>query len=384
MSKILMIGHSNDPKWTMCLIKHIKISEPGFEIVAFCDDYKQETENIEQYCNQTFWVEKHSPSFVYKVPRIRTWFKQKDIIKSLDFFLDKLTKEGRQFDFVNIQYLTSSLLSRWKKYKDISNKTILTPWGSDVLRANRCERIKMRNFSKHFDYVTDTDSQTFREKIKKILSIQDQKFLSIDFGSDLIDIISSNSSLPRESAKREMGLEDRYVITCGYNGSRAQNHCKIIEALVKVKKELPSNTTLLFPMAYGGDKKYISQVENIARISGFDYKISTEYLTGVQLYYLRKCSDIFIHAQKTDANSSTLPEYFLCDSIVINGAWLKYEMSKFDIPPFYIFESFSDLPSTIIHAIKEGSRVTKQAMEFSLKYGWNFRTSQWIKLYSNK
>src|SRR5690606_18842071 len=78
------------------------------------------------------------------------------------------------------------------------------------------------------------------------------------------------------TARQKFGLpEDRVIITVGYNSSKNQQHEKLVTALQHTV--LPPNHLLLFPMAYGGSKKYIATIEKLLQESKLTFKILEEY-----------------------------------------------------------------------------------------------------------
>lgn len=52
-------------------------------------------------------------------------------------------------------------------------------------------------------------------------------------------------------AKVKLGLNDRYVVSFGYNAFEQQRHETIIKTICAIKHELLENLTLLFPVAHG-------------------------------------------------------------------------------------------------------------------------------------
>lgn len=383
MSRVLIVGNAYDSKWTLQLVNKIKNDEPTIVFDAICSVNEIQDNNLKDVYENVFWVEKQFPSVLYKIPRIRTWCINSDLRCTMLKALTQLENNKITYDVVNIQYLSDILLSYVDKYRNIGTRLVLTPWGSDVLRASKKKLEVMSSYVNNYDLITDTDSDKFRQEIKQKLGVDEKKFLNIDFGSDLVDYIIKNGNISSDAAKCALGLSGRYVITCGYNGADGQNHIRIIESLSAVKDKLPKNTTLLLPMGYGVRANYLIKVEDKLRQSGFRYVIVKEYLHGEKLFCLRKCTDVFIHAQRTDANSSSLAEYILCGSTILNASWLSGNMQADIKFPYYTFKDFADLSQKVIEAISKGSRVDLLWKEKMHKFGWDYRISQWINLYNS-
>lgn len=65
----------------------------------------------------------------------------------------------------------------------------------------------------------------------------------------------------------------------------------------------------------------------------------------------RAITDIFIHAQTTDAISCAMIEHLFAGSIVINGEWLKYGILDENDISYEIFKNFDSLPKVLERAI---------------------------------
>lgn len=377
----MIVGNLSDDKWIGALIRHVKQLDPSLQIDFFGDSYQVKSSPAMQLCEHVYKTKRHYPAFLYKIPRIRVRFSELDIKRSFDEFLTKKIADKFRYDIVNFQYLNNETLCNWEKVQCIADKTLLMPWGSDVLRRSKSEITRMTEYCQHYDYIAATDNPRFQREIKKRLQIKESQFQPLELGVTAIDLLNQHSYITREEAKKKFGFGDAYVITCGYNSSPGQNHLKIIDAIAKIKEQIPQDILLVFPMTYG-EREQVHEVKNHLSLTGLSGKIFDKYLSDEEVVYLRNCSDMFIHAQKTDSNSASLAEYLLCKSTVINASWIKYEHYEKYGRPYYSFDDFDQLPEIIIKAYKGGTLVTEEIAGFIKHYGWAYKAKRWVDIFN--
>lgn len=122
---------------------------------------------------------------------------------------------------------------------------MISPWGSDVYRINAFDKLIAKLCYHKVDYISVAPIK-FRDDIATLFNVPDGKFVNLGFGSDTIDAINAQKKLSKEEAKKKLGLEDSYIITCGYNASISQNHHKLLDAIEKIQSQLPENLCLVF------------------------------------------------------------------------------------------------------------------------------------------
>ena len=135
---------------------------------------------------------------------------------------------------------------------------------------------------------------------------------------------------------------------------------------------------IVLPMTYNKKASYIAEVEKRLADYLIEHIILKNYLTNSDMVCLRKCADMFIHAQDTDANSVSLAEHLLCNSVVVNGRWLRYENRETFGIPYYTFEKFEQLPEVIVTAYKGGPLVSNELKRSISSEGWNMVIRKWI------
>ena len=366
-------------------IRCIKSKSPDIQIDLFNINYYLKTDYPP---SARFWSNIYSPEFTfpsvfYKIPKVRSLARLCDTILGIKKLAKQLKKRGLKYNIVQISFLLEFYSFCVDELKEMGDKMVLMPWGSDVLRAKKRKLNRIIKLVRRADYVTcGRHAPRFRQQIMNLLNVPEEKMVAAGFGTEMIDLINLHPELTLDNAKKRVGLDGHYVIVCGYNASPFQQHLKIIEAIGKIKGLLPQNMILLFPMTYGRNEKYIKAVIDKLNTLHLPYRMLNDYLSNEDLLYYRRCADLFIHAQTTDANSGTVAEYLLCDTKVINGAWLSYPQREKYGMPYYTFHSFDELEKVILVAIAAPTSIIPSELKKDiLKEGWNNIGEQWVDFY---
>lgn len=285
--------------------------------------------------------------------------------------------EKEHYNCVNIHFPLFFYAYIIKELKALSNTLLITPWGSEVYRPHGwCLKLTKRVFDEA-DKVCGIGNR-FNYDVQRIFSIPSEKFVYLDIMSDSIDAMSDYRGTVEE-AKRYYKVEDRYVITCGYNAASAQQHELIIDAINSVKDKLPHNLVLFFPMTYSKVDTYMKYIRNKLENIGIPYRIFDNYLTQDELVYLRYSTDLFVHMQKTDANCSSLQEYIICNKKIVNCSWIRYdELEQFGSIPYFIAKDFETLGQTILDTIAAPAKeIPQQLIDMLVSGGTKRMIKKW-------
>lgn len=266
--------------------------------------------------------------------------------------------KGIKFDVINIHFVAFTYLFLIDLLKKTSTHLILSPWGSDVYRIDGIEKKLLRLLFKKADYISGVNNR-FTQDVMNIFHVPKSKIAFFDLGSATVDYILDNKAfLSTESAKHKMGIDNMYAITCAYNASPAQQHLHIIDAINIIRDKLPSKLILLFPFTYGGNKEYRELIKSRIDKLGLKALFVEDFLSIQNLFVLRQATDMFIHVQTTDANSTSLGEYLLCDKKVINGGWLRYKELEHGIyTPYFVVNNMENLGETILEAFHNENKI---------------------------
>lgn len=227
----------------------------------------------------------------------------------------KYNPEIIQFHYISLYTLPLTLIALIKGIK-----TSAFIYGSDFMRSNTFFHVYLWLVFFFCDSIV-CDSTTLFNALKNKYPKFQKKMECIMFGSIIIDKLSEKQS-GRAFYKKKLGLpEDRFIITCGYNASEAQNHMKIISEV----KEYKDKCFFIFPMTYAKNEKYIDNVKATLEENGMEYLILDSFVPDDLWCDYTASTDIFIHMQRSDAFSSSLAEHLYMGNGVINAEWLKYE-----------------------------------------------------------
>ena len=170
----------------------------------------------------------------------------------------------------------------------------------------------------------------------------------------------------------------------GYNGSIRQNHLKVINELSTLDNETLNKLNIVIQLSYGltSDEYRQNIIDEISKIN-VKHVIIDDFLNKEKSAMLRIATDIFIHAQESDAFSASIQECVYGGAVLINPEWIVYKEFD-DIGIDYIkYDSFDELPF-IIKDISDGNVNIYNAdkvKELYEKYSWNAVKKDWLKLY---
>lgn len=227
----------------------------------------------------------------------------------------------------------------------------ITLWGSDVMRAKDENIKKMQYGFEHCRYIKSSDN--LRDALNyRVGNLYDAKFKVLYFGNSdfakIDSLRSEQSSTIKESLIKADGQS--LVIVCGYNASLAQNHLDIIKAIGDARMSFDRNVHLVFPLTYGGNDAYFQEIENKLKETGLPYTLLTHFLSSEELATLRKCSDVVINIQDTDALAGSLQDHLYCGNVCIFGDWLNYQIYV-DNNVYYVKTSREGLSERIVSVI---------------------------------
>ena len=369
MTRLLIIGNRFDHHLSR-FVTRLRSNRPTFAIDILDASMRTSSSDADELYDNVYCINHTFPELLYKIPFISKILKGLDTIKVFK-------KIAPKYNTFNIQFITLQSCIIANYLHNYTAKVITTPWGSDVYRISKMWKPFAQKVYDNSDFVCVMPNTKFGNDVKRIYNIPDEKCQPLCFGSDVLDAIA-NSTLSKNDAKRLFfGNEEPFVIVCGYNAAKAQNHIQIIESLASVKAQLPKNTLIVLPMTYGDRDGYVSFVEDSLNKTGLKFLILKSYLSDEKMVQLRLATDLFIHMQTTDAYSSSLHEYLLCNTKIINGKWLRYdELEQDEIP--YTLSDFDTLSTDIVKTINSGTSVRTEALDEVLdSYKWSTQIRRW-------
>ena len=352
------------------VIDHLKAKNPLVDLTLLTDKPKELKKLLE---NKSVKIEE------YNVPtpsNIKWQWLRFMVIKHRQRKFFAIFSKNKRFDIVNIHFPKRYLSYVCKYLRAMSSNMVITPWGSDVLRQNKESLNQLRRLYEEADYIATSPITPLGRKIIEEFGVCPKKIVGNFFGSDIVDFAQKyGEGITQDDAKQRFGLTGRYVVTCGYNRKVPQRHLLIINAISQVKNLLPDNLTLLFPMTYANprtDYDYVQQIKQVCQEKQLPAVFVTEYLSVEDVYKLRKCTDMFVHIQTTDASSASVKEYILCDKKIVHGSWIKYEELEAHKPLFYFpVDKLDDLSEVIVKAYKSDKiQIPNGVLDFINNKGW--------------
>ena len=293
---------------------------------------------------------------------------------------------GRHFDYINIHYIKPEYCFILDYIKKCNSKLILSPWGSDVYWPKSYYKLLVKRVFDSADFVTGRNNR-FTRDYKGIFNVPDSKVVYCEVGIEPIEYIVEHKKLiDTNEAKRQLGIEGHYVITCGYKAMSSHQHFKMIDAIQQVRDKLPSNLLLLFPLTYPDDPEYIATIKQKVNEYGLNAVYFEHFLDIPHLFLMRQATDIFIHVQTTDASSASLCENILCEKKVINGAWLQYpELKKNGLLPYFEVDSIDNLGQTVLDVYhSEPIKIEEDVIKLFEKKQWKEVIKDWDSLFSGE
>ena len=372
--KLLIVAFDCHNSHMTRFVYNLKQENPEAEIHFFTDKEKEElpeelTGNV-------------SKILYFKQDKCQgTVGKIKSII-SLRRQFKELSKHN-SYDIVDIHFPKFYMVVAMGYLRRMSKKVVASPWGSDILRVNGIKfRVLASGVLNKCDYITTLVDGNLGKKILSYLPNSRDKFYPQAWGSETIDYINHHlNEVDTIAAKKHFGLSDKYVITCGYNAFRAQNHEKIIDAIVQVRSQLPDNLALLFPVSYGTNDKeeYVAELREKCNNHKLDALFMEDYMSVPDVFMLRMATDMFVHTQNTDAGCASLQEYVLCDKKIVHGSWIRYPMLEIYQPLCYHTASdFSVLGDVIVETYRSAPiEFSKDAIRYIQSNGWEEKRKGW-------
>lgn len=356
------------------IVKHLKEKNPLVDITILTDkpdDYEEIVDKLNEIC-------------FYNVSSV-DWIKFRSLrvlaTKYMQIcFFSKFCK-NRRYDIINIHFANRYMSFVYKYLRAMSDKIVIIPWGSDILRRPKKNLEQLSYLYQKADYIAATPSSPIGRTILEKFKVNPEKIVGSFWGSAGIDYaIEKGKLISQEESKERFGLSSKYVITCGYNRQEAQQHKAIIEAIDKKRKQLPENLILLFPMTYGNmtiQGKYVEEVKDECKKRNLQAVFVTEFLSLEDLYKLRNATDMFIHVQTTDAFSGSVQEYILCNKKIVHGSWNKYEQLE-DFKPLFYFpvDKMENLGEVIVKAYKsDGIAIPQGVIDYVKSSSWNTKAT---------
>lgn len=372
--QILFLGNANNPLLINLAIELRKI-RPVITI-----DIVSESPVTNQLAKTAFGNITFIPEgkFFRSIPVVKT-------IWMAGQFRKALASIRKEYDVVHMFFLHVGYTKSVKLLDALAPKFIVSVFGSELYRSPEIVLKQLEKLAGKADVITAANSQTLLD-FRKRFQIQESKCVIRRFGLRPLDNLKALAAVDKRVHKRAVGIdEDKFVITCGYNASRGQQHEAIIESLGKHITELPPNYLLLFPLASGGDVARREQIRSQLTTLGLKYQFITEYLSDENLAHLRAATDIMIQVQTSDQLSGAMQEHMYAGNVVITGAWLPYEVLRESGVVYWTVRNADEVGAKVCELVQHfkshavATSVNAQAI-WQLS-SWELNAQTWMELY---
>ena len=377
MKKFAILGDP-DSIWIKMYIKEV-LSSDSIHIVIFTDkEVSQDTR-------------KQYPNNVKIVACLSGRLSKKLKIDKLEYLIRvylAFAKEGK-FDFLHIHFVNSRKLMLSNMVKRCVDRSVITFWGSDLLRKNKKELHKMEKYLEEADRITVGSnemkkffSNNYPEELCKKMSV-------VRFG---VNGLSAIHSMQRSSddLRKDWNIPvEKIVLSVGYNGGIQQNHIKVLEVIKTLPLELRKKIFLIFPMTYGLQNEYLKRVEEYAHETDCDFQILTDFMDSNRIAELCVLTDVFIHAQETDAFSASVQEYLCAGKLLISPVWIKYDELINNNIYYWEFNTFDEISELIKKYISTGlsadecERLVGNKERMYLLSSWSNLRHKWLEVYDS-
>jgi len=292
--------------------------------------------------------------------------------------------ENNDFDIVNIH------VSRWYYLVILSTlikqKLVITFYGSDFYRTNNFIKKIQKFIYKKADKITFTNPltrQSFLDHYKQF----DEKSYVCRFGLKTLDYIDENRDKNREDIKKFLGYnQQKIIVTCGYNSTKAQQHEEIIDNIMKLPSETVKNVQFLFPMTYG-DNENKEKIKQRLKKTNLDYIVLEDFLYENDNAFVKLGSDIMVNVLASDSFSGSMQEFLYAKNVVITGSWLPYKLFDEVGVNYYKIKHVNELAHILKRVIDDIDTFKKNldknlALIYQLS-SWKNNIKNWIAVYEN-
>lgn len=371
--KILILGNAQS-MWVKEFIQYVLLTEEDNEIFVtskddggeFADFYKKEGIHI---------IKTDSEIMGINNAKIRT---------VLNMY--KKIKLNGEFDIIHVHYVPTNIMSLFysKFIFKFGKKVVLSFWGSDLLQEEGKNKWQ-ESCIKKSDYITVSGSILKEAFFSKYKNFDTNKLKIVKFGISVFPYIDETKKFyTKDQLKSMLGLSpDKTLISIGYNARESQQHLKVAEQLSLLSEECKQKISAVLQFGTGiSSPDYKEKLEKTLKKASIEYTFTEGFLDKKQTAILRAATDIFIHAQETDALSASVQEYLYSGAYVINPVWINYKELK-DIGVSYKeYDSFEQLPTILEEYFADKSKNSSQNRSALLNFaGWEEQKRKWWGIY---
>ena len=304
------------------------------------------------------WYLEHGVSLVnpklqgplYHIPKVR------GAVSCLRYMTGSaaLCRKQGPFDVIHVSFLSIPKLMLLPLFRRYCGKLVCTFWGSDLMRERPVLLRLFRRALAQADIITLSTEEMERRFLEVFGDGFRDKLRRIRFGVEGLDALAA-LNCSRDEVRRQLQLpSDKLVVAIGYNGHECQNHLRVLQVISELPVTCREKLFLQFPLTYGLTPGYRTQLLSAIEKTGCPYQLIETFQNLDALARLRMSTDLFIHAQQTDAFSASVQEYLYAEKPVLNPAWIAYpDLVKNGV--YYMeYRDFEDLREKLLSILNHG------------------------------
>lgn len=230
----------------------------------------------------------------------------------------------------------------------LGSKVVLAVWGSDLFRTSGVDSYHIQLQACHRADRIVVNSLEMREVfLAKFGRSFFSKIRMATIGCDMFDVFDQVQSDRESFCDQHRFPSDKIVVCVGNNSSPSNQHIEIIKKLGELGDQYRDRLVVIFPMTYGAEDLYLTDVRQAAERSRIEFRMLTEFQSDEEVAQLRYCTDIMIHLPFSDAFSAAIAETVYAGGVLITGAWLPYGFMQRRGIHFHDLEDLSELNSKL-------------------------------------
>lgn len=307
------------------------------------------------------------------------------IIKSV-----KRIKSLGHFDYLHEFYMLHLIAPVLYLSRKQFIRITLTFFGSDLYRVKGTKRLLLQpllNCAHHITLITSDMYNYFVNNPPQNKRLQ-QKCKIIDVGNMFYGTIDKiRAADNKTSLKKQFGFdEEKLVVSIGYMGRKEMQQYETIQSILSMDVNLISRIQLAIPAYRISDSEY-DRIKRLLDESPLknDYIIFTHFMGENEVSSFRIMTDIFIHAQTSDALSNAMMEHLYAGSVVVNGEWLNYSSLDDNGIDYIKFKDFRNLGGVLTNVINNFFSLSQAAIKnhdivYSIS-SWDALRSKWLSNY---
>lgn len=232
------------------------------------------------------------------------------------YIIRSITQEYDIIDIHSFEKWYIPFLQKCKKpYK-------LTIWGSDFYKEKREWQEKKRVLYKNASII-QVETRTVKEDLMRYEPSLNNRIHVCNFG---VDILNEIDKLRNSNNHPLIDADGKIVITCGYGGTKYQQHLKILSAISRLDNDVKKKIHLCLPVTYGLSSSYRREILNELEVLDIPFSVFEKRLSDEDMAKLRLETDIVVNIQTTDSLSASLIQHLYASNILLVGDWLSYDI----------------------------------------------------------